>query len=145
MEVRKILVPTDFSTSAEGALTWAASLAQHYQAEILLLHVLPSAVTMWGPDLAIEQQIEQQLTALWTHAETRLKQAATGLQEHGTSVDPVVVRGHPFTEICNVAQGRKVDLIVMGTHGRTGLPHVLLGSVAERVVQHAPCPVLTVR
>jgi nucleotide-binding universal stress UspA family protein len=145
MELRKILVPTDFSTSAKQALDWAASLAEHYQAEIVLLHVLPRASLMWAADLDAEQRIEQELAQLWTQTEARLQQEAAGLQEHGKKVTPLVTRGQPFHEICEVAKGYQVDVIVMGTHGRTGLSHVLLGSVAERVVRHACCPVLTVR
>jgi nucleotide-binding universal stress UspA family protein len=145
MELRKILVPTDFSTSAEQALDWAASLAEHYQAEIVLLHVLPPASLMWAADLDAEQRMEQELAQLWTQTEARLQQEAVDLQGGGKKVTPLVVRGQPFHEICEVAKGHQVNVIVMGTHGRTGLSHVLLGSVAERVVRHACCPVLTVR
>jgi nucleotide-binding universal stress UspA family protein len=145
MELHKILVPTDFSTLAERAVEWAASLADHYQAEILLLHVLPTAATLWTPDLAVDRQLEQTLAEFWAHTEARLEQMATGIQARGKKVTPLVVHGQPFHEICTAATGHQVDLIVMGTHGRTGLSHVLLGSVAERVGRHAPCPVLLVR
>lgn len=139
MELRKILVPTDFSPYAERALKWAASLAGHYNAEILLLHVLPDTATIWGSEPV------QELTRLRTKAEARLKDDATSLQDCGKTVTVLAVSGQPFHEICAVATQYNVDLIVMGTHGRSGLSHVLLGSVAERVVRHAPCPVLTVR
>jgi nucleotide-binding universal stress UspA family protein len=100
---------------------------------------------MWAADLDVEQRIEQELAQLWTQTAARLQQKAAGLQERGKTVTPLVTRGQPFHEICEVAKGRQVDVIVMGTHGRSGLSHVLLGSVAERVVRHAPCPVLMVR
>ena len=145
MELRKILVPTDYSPHAQRALEWAGSLAATYQAEIVLLHVVPPASAMWAPDVEAERRIEKELAQLGTRTEERLKAEASTLRQQVREVLPLVIHGQPFMEICEVAKGHAVDLIVMGTHGRTGIDHVLLGSVAERVVRHAPCPVLTVR
>lgn len=145
MELRKILVPTDFSPHAQKALEWAVFLASTHEAEIVLLHVVAPASAMWAPDVEVERKIEEDLAELWTRTEARLKTEASTLREKGREVLPLVVRGQPFREICEVAKGHAVDLIVMGTHGRTGLEHVWLGSVAERVVRQAPCAVLTAR
>jgi nucleotide-binding universal stress UspA family protein len=145
MELRKILVPTDFSPHAQRALEWAAFLASAHGSEIVLLHVVPPASAMWAPDIELEHRIEEQLAELWTRTEEKLKAEASAIRERVKSVAPLVIQGQPFLEICEVAKGHGVHLIVMGTHGRTGLQHVWLGSVAERVVRHAPCPVMTVR
>jgi nucleotide-binding universal stress UspA family protein len=145
IDLRRILVPTDFSKFSKNALTYAVAFAEKFGAELYLLHVVqdlalfvPEAITV-APPLAppVEQFIEA--------ARTALDRVMKDCCPPSILVHPEVVEGTPFHEIINAARDKDVDLIVMGTHGHAGLAHVLLGSVAEKVVRKAPCPVLTVR
>jgi universal stress protein A len=143
MLFRKILCPVDFSPCARQALQTAAQLAKESAAPLILAHVWQP--TQWA---AAEVQlapgvIQDMLDA--EHAElARWRQLATELR--GGEVEVRFLTGAPWDQIVAAAHAdRAVDLIVMGTHGRTGLKHVLLGSVAEKVVRHAPCAVLVVR
>jgi nucleotide-binding universal stress UspA family protein len=145
IQLQRILVPTDFSKYSDVALNYAVALAEKFGAELLLLHVvqdlalfIPDAVAVAPP---IAPPIEQFTAAARDALERAVK--AHGLERLG--VEREVREGTPFFEIIRFAKERNVDLIVMGTHGHTGLAHVLLGSVTERVVRKAPCPVLTVR
>jgi nucleotide-binding universal stress UspA family protein len=143
MTVHHVLVPIDFSPYAEQALDYAIALAQKLQVRVTLLHVIqPPLVAgadmgVW-PSLAFIDDLE---TAITSDMESYLARVTAA----GLEGEIAVVHGAPFQEILNTAKARQVDLIIMGTHGRTGLPHVLLGSVAEKVVRLAPCPVLVAR
>jgi len=143
--IRRILVPTDFSATSDAALDFAKTVAQSFGASLHLLHVFADPVLSGGfseayapmpPDLRASliedagKQIVNRLTA-----EERLQFRAT----------TEVVSGFPAMAIVEYAQDHESDLIVMGTHGRTGMAHLFTGSVAERVVRLAACPVLTVR
>ena len=144
----KILAPTDFSDDSKNALAYAIAIAQKFGSEIIVEHVdQPLSPVMIGDlspglDMSTVNRIaeEQRLMAL-----KELDQEIARLREAGIKARSLMRVGAPFLEIINAAQSEGVDLIVMGTHGRTGLAHVLMGSVAERVVNKAPCPVLTVR
>jgi universal stress protein A len=143
MAVHHVLVPLDFSTYAEQALDYAIALAQKLQARVTLLHVIqpPAVVNVKGglwPTSTFLQDLEAAVTRDMEGYLARV--TAAGLEG-----EMVVVHGVPFQEILDTAKARQVDLIIMGTHGRTGLTHVFLGSVAERVVRLAPCPVLVAR
>lgn len=140
VRIRHILVPMDFSELARRALTHAIPMATGFGARISLLHVveLPAYPTEMG--------------AVMIHQEQTLKAARKELAVLGEQLIPASLRGRvlvcmgrPYEEIAKTARRLKADLIVLTTHGYTGLKHVLLGSTAERVVRHAPCPVLTVR
>lgn len=144
-DVKKILTPIDFSDYADRALAWALSLADRYQAEVTLLYVEPDLTKMWGAHLLGGKEPAKELTQFWAENEMRLQHKATDLQQQGKRVTALIRHGYPFDEICKAADEHGIDLIVMGTRGITGLSHVTMGSVAERVVRHAPCPVLTVR
>jgi universal stress protein A len=138
MEIRTILVPTDFSTYAAHALQEAVAVAAHYQAQVLLVHVLPP-LAFWGEDWAQRAEFEAKIQA---GAEQQLAAVTTS---HPEPIETRVLWGDPATTICEVAQTHPCELMVMSTHGRTGLAHVFIGSVAERVVRYAPCNVLIVR
>ena len=145
IDLRTILVPTDFSKSSASALTYAAAFAEKFGAEIHLLHVvqdlalfIPEAVLVAPPPAP---PVEQFTVA----ARAALERVIGGLQRPGLTVHPQVAEGTPYEEIVRFARERDVDLIVIGTHGHTGLAHILLGGVTDKVVRRAPCPVLTVR
>jgi nucleotide-binding universal stress UspA family protein len=145
IDLHRILVPTDFSKHSENALSYAAAFAEKFGAELHLLHVvqdlalfIPEAVTAAPP---IAPPIEQLTAAVREALERVIKQN----QLTRFAVQSEVREGNPFYEIIRYAKESDIDLIIMGTHGHTGLIHVLLGSVAEKVVRKAPCPVLTVR
>src|SRR3989304_1679150 len=100
MELRKILVPTDFSPHAQRALECAVSLAATYQAEIVLLHVVPQASAMWAPDVEAERRMEKELAQLFARTEEQLKHEASTLRERGREVSPLVIHGQPFMASC---------------------------------------------
>jgi len=143
MPIQHILVPLDFSPYAEHTLAYAIDLAQMLQARLTLLHVIHLTPLVMGDMLATS--LEAYLQAVETEAEQQLHAARERVQQAGLRCDTLIVQGVPFQTIVNTAGDRDVDLIVMGTHGRTGLTHVLMGSVAEKVVRLAPCSVLVTR
>jgi nucleotide-binding universal stress UspA family protein len=145
MEIKKILVPIDFSHYAEYAYQWALSLAERCHAEIILFHATPPMVHLTFPESVYFSDLERVEREMLADTEKRLQEFAN---KKGTSAAQVSTRatlGEPTWEICQMAEREQADLIIMGSHGRTGLSHVLLGSVAERVVRHATCPVLVAR
>jgi len=145
MEIHYILVPYDFSAYSHRAFAWAVHLARQWQGSIDLLHVVPlltSASPLLTSGAFNLTNIQENLQA---DAEASLSQLVASADTQSVDFRPQVLIGEPFHEIGRVADASNCDLIVMGSHGRTGLSHVFLGSVAERVVRHAPCPVLVVR
>jgi len=134
--VRRIAHPTDFSPASRKALAWAIRLAKEYQAELVLIHVLPPPTPIFEAESELRPQLESALSLLTTGIRTQ-KIATKRLLLKGTSsIDKQIVRS---------ARAEQVDLIVMGTRGRTGLSRLLMGSVAARVIARAHCPVLVVR
>ena len=145
MQIKTILVPCDFSEYAEYAFTWALGLAEGWGAKLVLLHAAPlfTHVSYPGEVFLLDfTRIEEELIA---DAGKRLNEFVAKKGTSTVTIETRTVLGDPFWEICQAAEREPADLIVMGSHGRTGLAHVLLGSVAERVVRHAPCPVLVAR
>ena len=138
----KILLPTDFSDHANEALRYATQLAQTHAASLCLVHaydLLPYALPE-GP-IMDAQQLEAVRAAFQKQLEQlRQKAVAAG----ASRVETQLLQGPASSEIVRVASDQGFDLIVMGTHGRTGLAHLLIGSVTEKVVRKAPCPVLTI-
>lgn len=146
MEIRKILAPIDFSDYSLKTLDYVTDLAKTLGAELVLLHVVEpvyyaSPADLYGPSANIAMLMEEQRRMAQQH----LDKLAERVREKGVSARTVLASGTAHQTIVDVARKEKTDLIVMATHGRTGLSHVLLGSVAERVVRAATCPVLTVR
>jgi nucleotide-binding universal stress UspA family protein len=143
MVTQRFLVPIDLSEYANQALDYAVNLAGKLDAHLMLLHVIQS-ISLGGVDMGVTlpytyaQDLEAEIMQSMESALTRV--TAAGLEG-----EIVVVHGIPFHEIIETAKTRQVDLIIMGTHGRTNLQYVLLGSVAEKVVRLAPCPVLVAR
>ncbi len=151
--IKKILVPTDFSDCARTSVNDATDLALQFGANLTLLHVyqLPAyAMTegslLYGDEIlkAVETAAQVELDKVKTEAEARLKKPVETKLALSMPVETKLLMGSPYAEIVKEARDGAYDLIVIGTHGRTGLKHVFLGSVAERVVQLAPCPVLTI-
>jgi len=144
-EIRSILVPTDFSQDASLAIRTAHGLLAPFErdARLILLHAfsLPIEYTAYGP---IPTSISY-LQDTGLEAERRLYEVAQELQREGLSIDTVARDGDPAHVIAEEAQKRGADLIAMGTRGLSGLRHLLLGSTAERVVEYATCPVMTIR
>jgi len=139
MDIKKILVTTDFSPLGHTALSYASSLAKDTGAKLLIVHVEEPPLAYGtgemylGPATEIETNEVAELLA-------SIKPTQPDVEyEHR------LLTGEPAHEICNLAENEQVDLIVMSTHGRTGFSRLLMGSVAESVVRHAPCPVFTLR
>jgi universal stress protein A len=140
MDIHTILVPTDFSPYAEHALQEALAIATRDKAHVLLLHVLPFLTFTWVDEWSLARaQFEDKIQR---DAEQQLQTLAA---QQTIPTETHVLWGDPATTICDVAKTRPCELIVMSTHGRTGLAHVFIGSVAERVVRYASCNVLIVR
>jgi nucleotide-binding universal stress UspA family protein len=142
LPIRTILHPTDFSEYSDYAFRLACSLARDYGAPLIVLHVLERPVLTYSgvmtapppppPSTEQRQSVQEQLH--------RIKPP-----DPAVCVEHLLEEGDPATAILQVAQERQCALVVMGTHGRTGLGRLLMGSVAEQVVRKAPCPVLTVK
>jgi|CXWL01.1.fsa_nt_gi nucleotide-binding universal stress UspA family protein len=140
----RILVPTDFSEPSDAALDYGMAIAIRFGASLHLIHVVDdSLVTAMA---GIEGYVPEapSVEDMTKDAETRLASVLSTSDRSRFPTTASVVHGPPSRTIADTALDMRADLIVMGTHGRTGLTHVLLGSVAERVVRSAPCPVLTV-
>jgi nucleotide-binding universal stress UspA family protein len=141
---KKILVPVDFSACSNEAMHTAADLASRYDASLCLLHVhdLGAHALPVGYLFPTPGQLEHVMAS---HGE-QLERTKKELEDAGAkNVSTQLLRGVPASEIVDFAKQMAADLIVMGTHGRTGLEHVIVGSVAERIVRRATCPVLVVR
>jgi nucleotide-binding universal stress UspA family protein len=142
MKIHQILAPTDFSDYSKQTIEYARELAEKFAAKLLLLHVVEL------PAYPMEGFVPARMTLLedlQRQATLDLAQALPEAQGAKVEVTRQVVIGIPYHKIVEVAAAERVDLIVMATHGRTGLSHLFVGSVAERVVRTAPCPVLTIR
>lgn len=144
IQLRRILVPTDFSQHADYALKYGVFFAAQFEASLTLLHVMAPFFGGTEADvLAVPAAYYgRDLPAILYE---RLEMIAAKIREQGIDVDSVIGMGVPFVEIVKTARKPQSDLIVISTHGRTGLKHLIIGSTAERVVRKAPCPVLTVR
>jgi universal stress protein A len=142
LDVRNVLVPVDFSDNAEAAVERAADLAQKFGAKVHLLHVVEPASFVNDlrnvPFTLSDKQLEATAT-------TELEALATRFIDPEVQASWAVKRGKGYQEIVKAAKQLKADMIVISTHGYTGLKHTIMGGTAERVVRHAPCPVLVLR
>mgnify|MGYP006385252983 FL=1 len=145
LTLKTVLVPTDFSDASESALRYGKGMARAFGASLHVVHVMEDLLAhAWAAEVyvasmpqlrdEIEKESRQRLGTLLTDGERAELRAETAL-----------LAGNPFLEIVRYAKAHNIDLIVMGTHGRGPIAHMLLGSVAEKVVRKSPCPVLTVR
>jgi universal stress protein A len=145
LEIHRILAPTDFSPHSERAVRYACGLAERLGAELHLLNIL-SEIVPAGPDPVLMPVMPPEY---YEENEQRARETLSRLIQPGWGTPPSVVTavrwGSPVEAIVAHADDHRIELLVIATHGRTGLSHVLLGSVAERIVREAPCPVLTIR
>jgi len=146
LPLKRILAPTDFSEHSDHALRSAAEMARQFGAKLLLLHVVSNealesiskAHVPLHPVDSVYEDLTQEISEQYlTHVPPEIRKAL--------ETEILVLPGVPFLEIIRVARLKGVDLIVMATHGRTGLSHALMGSVTEKVVRKAPCPVFSIR
>lgn len=151
IKLKRIVMPTDFSDHAAEATAYACALTDRFQAELHVLHVIQdvsSELPDFGMGLAVpafRDNLDERKERLEEAAIAGLAKVLPDGWEQGKHVILGTRFGTPFVEIIKYAREHSADLIVLGTHGRSGLQHALLGSAAEKVVRKAPCPVLTVR
>ena len=141
ISLKRILVTTDFSICSKAALRYAAALAQGFGAEILLIHVVPTVMPTGLSHLGLTAEEKRLIRG----AKDLLPFVREAELDSTLYVEVQVLNGTPADEICKAAKENACDVIVIATHGNTGLKHFWLGSVAEKVVRYAPCPVLVVR
>ncbi|OGQ36312.1 MAG: hypothetical protein A3F16_00275 [Deltaproteobacteria bacterium RIFCSPHIGHO2_12_FULL_43_9] len=146
--LKNIVCATDFSDNSNEALNYASKLAKTFGAELVLIHViedvLEAAASVPFTYAGIEG-FDRQLIQLKAKINDELQKKSEELNKMGVKTSYLVLEGNPVAELIEYPADHPCDLIVMGTYGRTGLPHLLIGSVAEKVVRKAPCAVLTVR
>jgi universal stress protein A len=142
--IKKILIPLDFSDHTDEIVSYGVQLARRFQAEVHLLHVIPNLdyFTPYESFLAAESLVSVQKD-IETEVTKDLQAVAQKIE--GVPVKQAIHSGVAFLEIIDYVRTEGIDLIVMGTHGRGGIEHILIGSVAEKVVRKSPCPVLTIR
>ncbi|MFO7526061.1 MAG: universal stress protein [Ignavibacteriaceae bacterium] len=144
LKINKILVPIDFSDYSKAALRYAVNFAQLFNAEIILIYVVEPVI--YPPDFSMGQiAIPTVTTEFDERAKEELKKLANNEIPVHTNVQTVLKTGKPFVEIIDTAAEMDVDIIIIATHGHSGVEHILFGSTAEKVVRKAPCPVLTIR
>lgn len=144
MKIERILFPVDFSEGSMNAVEYAISLKKEYDARLYLLHVVHdiSMATGWQvPHIRLDELYRD----MEEYARKEMEKFCRDLFRECDKIEQIVVRGIPHEEILKFARDKKIDIIVIGTHGRTGIDRMLFGSTAEKVVRNAPCPVLSVK
>lgn len=143
--ITRILVPVDFSAHSDRAIEYAVTMARHFGAVVELFHVVedPFEAGGWGSEMYMAD-IDGIRKGALEEAGKAIERCRSAVQAGNVPIVTSVRLGHVANTIIEHAKATHADLIVMGTHGRTGLAHFIIGSVAERVVRMAPCPVLTV-
>ncbi len=141
IQLKRVLLPTDFSELSSEATNYACALVEQFEAELHMLHVHERiTISEFGMGIDLERLMGEAEKA----AEAQMEKVLDEEWKDGRTVVTATVEGPPFLEIIRYAREHEIDLIVMATHGRSGVSHMLIGSVAEKVVRKAPCPVLTV-
>jgi len=145
--IKKILVPTDFSEPSEIAVRYAKEFAATFQAALHVLTVVEENAMMyaWTSPEGAPVSLANLRVEMEKNAREQINHILTDEERRKYKAQLVTLVGSPFVEIVRYAKSQEIDLIVMGTHGRGPIAHMLIGSVAEKVVRKAPCPVLTVR
>jgi len=144
-QIRRILHASDFSPASRAALSTAIDLARAQRATVLVVHVLSIVPPFLGEGYVPPKVWDEIEEGQRRGAQTQLDRLVARARRTGVRVKGLLVLGNPYLDIARTARRQRADLIVMGTHGRTGLTRALLGSVADRVLRTAHCPVLTVR
>ncbi len=142
-QLKNILVPIDFSETSRKVLKYAVPLAEKLAARIVLVHVIEPRI--YPENLVIPAEIEDMNIRLMQSGRQMLERLRQKVVGPAAKADVLVTLGKPYQQIVELAKAEQADLIVIATHGYTGLKHAFLGSTAERVVRYAECPVLTVR
>ncbi len=142
ISLKKILCPIDHSDCSKEALRYAVSFAMKDKAKVILLHIID--IRFFNEELdSISAQVPNEETI--EQLKVKLLDCIPEEIRDDMDVEAIVAQGVPFAEIISTAKEKEIDMIVIGSHGRTGISHMMLGSVSEKVVRKAPCPVLTVR
>lgn len=142
--IKNILVPIDFSDYSKNALKYAINFAKQFKAKVFLIYVVEPMI--YPADFSMGQvAIPATDIDMQTRAEEELKNLARSISDASLEWDIIIRTGKPFVEINDTAAEKDIDIIIIATHGHTGVEHLLFGSTAEKVVRKAPCPVLTIR
>lgn len=146
INIQKVLFPTDCSENTEDALAYAIEISKKFNARLLILNVT-SELEIYGGDneYLSPENYKKMVEAADAESKQQLNDYWDKFEESDLEVELIQIKGDPFKEIVLFAQDNKMDIIVMGTHGRTGIQHIMMGSVAEKIVRYAPIPVLTVK
>ena len=144
LPVNKLLAPTDFSDTSEETVIRASELALHFGAELIVAHVIPPIPAL-PSDPHYNFEVPAYQDALRENARRQLDETISGLVLKEVKARALLSHGDPAKEIVRIAKDEHADMIVIATHGLTGWQHIVFGSVAEKVVRFAECPVLTVR
>ena len=145
MRTRTILHPTDFSPASRAAFARAVAEARTNKAELLIVHVLSPVTPFVGDEYMSPQTYTEVQRSMQAYGQKQLDRLVAKAKTAGARVRSLLLEGTTADAIVRTARSKRADVIVMGTHGRTGLGRLLMGSVAQRVVGTASCPVLTVR
>lgn len=142
--IKKVLVPIDFSDYSKSALKYAVNFAKSFEAEMCLVYVVEPVI--YPPDFSMGQIAMPSINTDWDdRAREELAKLAKTEIPSDVKVKTIIKTGKPFVEIIETAKEENIDLIIIATHGHSGVEHILFGSTAEKVVRKAPCPVLTLR
>ncbi|MFZ1082276.1 MAG: universal stress protein [Candidatus Kryptoniota bacterium] len=144
VSLKKILVPQDFSEYSIHALKYAVTFAGFFNSELIVLHIVEPII--YPADFSFGQvSIPAMEEEIRKHSEEQLNELVAREIPENIKATSIIRMGKPFIEIVEIAKSENADLIIISSHGRTGMDHVLFGSTADKVVRKAPCPVLTIR